>query len=118
MKQILVVDDSFVARMMVKKVLSPDQFSVLEASGGAEAMELLEKNRADLVLLDLLMPDENGEHVLQRLKERYPDLPVIILSADIQETTKKRCLSLGAERFVSKPPSPERLLPAIGEILS
>lgn len=118
MKRILVVDDSFVARLMVRKVLDTGEYEVSEAADGGEAMRRLEHQRPDLVLLDLLMPGESGEEVLVKIKTEYRDIPVIILSADIQETTRKRCSDAGADFFVSKPPRPETLLPAVKAVLS
>lgn len=118
MKTILIIDDSFIARMMIKKVLSQEAYNTCEASDGSEAFIILQEKRVDLILLDLLMPKESGEVVLERLKAHYADIPVIILSADIQETTKQRCISGGAATFVTKPPNPLTLLPVIKEILS
>ena len=113
MKRILVIDDSFVARMMVRKVLENGEYEVVEAADGVEAMRELENRLPDLVLPDLLMAGESGEELLLKLKKAHGDIPVIILSADIQETTKKRCSEAGAAHFVPKPPRPETLLPAI-----
>ncbi|ADK81433.1 MULTISPECIES: response regulator [Sediminispirochaeta] len=113
MAKLLIIDDSFVARMMIRKVLESADHEVLEASDGNEGMILIEEKKPDAVLLDLLMPGESGEAVLLRLRKHFPSLPVIVLSADIQETTRERCIRSGANGFVSKPPHPDTLLPAV-----
>lgn len=96
-RKILVVDDSLVTRMKVKKTLSEiDEFDISEASNGIQCLELINKQYFDLIILDLIMPDMTGFPVLEEMKKKSIDIPVIVLSADIQKTTKKKCLDLGA----------------------
>jgi two-component system chemotaxis response regulator CheY len=75
----------------------------LEASDGQEALDLIRKEEPNLVFLDLLMPNLGGVGVLKALKEEGKEQNVIIVSADIQETTKRLCLDLGAKDFANKP---------------
>ena len=117
MKTILLVDDSFIARHGIKTLLSGEDYHIVEAQDGREALELIERLHPQLVLLDLLMPQPDGLAVLEEL-QRFPEAPpVIVLSADIQETTQQRCFELGAVNFMKKPPRREELIAAIEEQL-
>jgi twitching motility two-component system response regulator PilH len=109
MKNILIADDSFIARTSLSNILKND-YNLIFANNGREAYQLTIENNFDLVLLDLLMPEMTGQEALQLIKKEKPDLPVIILSADIQKTTKEECFNLGANDFLNKPPSKNELL--------
>lgn len=115
MKKILVIDDSMTSRFFVNQCLQ-DRFEVLQADGGKAALALLEGEMVDLVFLDLLMPDMNGFETLEQLQDRYPDLPVFILSADVQHSTLERVLKAGAEGMINKPPKKEKLLEAAATV--
>lgn len=104
MASVLVVDDSWVARLGLTRMLKTLGHEPAEAENGLLALEILEKQSFDFIFLDLLMPGMEGPEVLQTLMDRKNTIPVIVLSADIQETTKKRCFELGAKSFLKKPP--------------
>jgi CheY-like chemotaxis protein len=116
MKKILVVDDSWIARNMIAKPLT-GTYELVFAGNGIEALETIDMEKPDLILLDLLMPEMDGFAVLEELKEREFAPPVIVLSADIQESTRKLALSLGAAAFMNKPPKGENLLHLLAEIV-
>ena len=106
--RILVVDDNASNRDLLFRRLSHDGHYVARADSGHRALELLEVEEFDLILLDLLMPDLNGFQVLERLKadERWHDMPVIMISG-LQETDSViRCIEAGAEDYLSKPFNP------------
>ncbi len=117
MKTILLVDDSFIARHGIKTLLSGEDYSLVEAKGGQEALELIKSETPQIILLDLLMPHPDGLAVLEELKQQAHAPPVIVLSADIQETTQQRCYALGAANFLRKPPRREDLISAIEELV-
>jgi two-component system chemotaxis response regulator CheY len=102
-QKILIVDDSLLGRISIKNSLESYNFTLLEASDGHEALDLIRKEEPNLVFLDLLMPNLGGVGVLKALKEEGKEQNVIIVSADIQETTKRLCLDLGAKDFANKP---------------
>ncbi len=79
--RILVVDDEEGLRLLYKEELEEDGAEVELASSGEEALEKLEKNSIDLVLLDIKMPGMDGVEVLRRVKEKWKDLPVILCTA-------------------------------------
>jgi len=115
MKKILLVDDSFIARKGIKNLCNELSYEVLEAGGGAEAIEIITGDTPDLILLDLLMPEPDGFEVLRYLQDQKNPPPVIVLSADIQVTTQAKCFNLGAAAFIKKPPKREQLLETIQE---
>ena len=88
--KILVVDDSGLARRLIRKILEELGHEVEDVSDGAQALERYLLNRHDAVILDLLMHGMYGVDVLEKLKQLNPDLPVIIASADIQRTTREQ----------------------------
>ena len=116
MARILVVDDSFTARSILGKLLG-DRHELAGADSGQAALATLEAKPFDLVLLDLLMPGMDGFQTLDAIKRLRPALPVLIVSADIQLTTRARVLAAGAVDLVNKPAKREQLLAAVEEAL-
>jgi two-component system, chemotaxis family, chemotaxis protein CheY len=107
--KILVVDDSGLARRITRRILEELGCEVEDASDGAQALERYVLHRHDVVILDLLMHGMYGGDVLQKLKELNPALPVIIVSADIQRTTRDSMKEAGAVAMINKPVSKEEL---------
>jgi adenylate cyclase len=117
--RILVVDDNASNRDLLFRRLSHDGHHVARADSGHQALEILEVEDFDLILLDLLMPDLNGFQVLERLKadERWHGIPVIMISG-LQETDSViRCIEAGAEDYLSKPFNPVLLRARISACL-
>ncbi|HTH13621.1 MAG TPA: response regulator [Spirochaetia bacterium] len=113
MAKILVVDDSWVARLGMNKLLTTLGHEVLEIESGQMALEQIRTSSPDVVFLDLLMPGLDGFAILEILGREGPLVPVIILSADIQESTIQKCLGLGARACLPKPPTRERVEEAL-----
>jgi CheY-like chemotaxis protein len=116
--KILVVDDSGLARRMLRQLLEELGHSVEEASDGAQALERYVINHHDLVLLDMVMHGMYGLEVLTKFRELNPDLPVIIATADIQKSTREQVRSAGAAAIVNKPLDREELASVIEKVLS
>jgi CheY-like chemotaxis protein len=110
MARILVIEDSMYQRTKITKVLETEGHLVLTASNGREGLLTAASSEPDCVLLDLIMPEMGGLEVLQELYDKKLSLPVIVHTADIQETTRQHCLELGAIAFINKPLKPEELL--------
>ena len=117
MARILVIDDSMFARLNVCNILKAAGHETMEAANGREGLEKATALRPDCILSDLLMPVMDGIGFLTSLKENNLRLPVIVLTADIQETKRQQCLSLGAAGFLNKPPQKQQLLTMIGDIV-
>ncbi len=115
--KLLVIDDSMVSRMITKKVLLSINAEIIEASNGEDGIKKAREDRPDLIILDLLMPEMDGFKVLEKIKTESMGIPVIVLSADIQDTTRERVLKLGASGFVHKPPSEDDITKVIESIL-
>jgi len=118
MGKILVVDDSAFARLNICRILKSAGHEIFEAANGREGLDLAMALKPDCILSDLLMPEMDGIDFLAALKEQRIVLPVIVLTADIQETKKRQCLDFGAAGFLQKPPQKEELLAQIETALS
>lgn len=118
MIKILIVDDSFAARMYLANLLENLGFLLHFAGDGREALEKVRVYKPHLMIIDLLMPTMDGTEVLQRLKDDELAPDAIVLSADIQEPTQKRCFDLGAKAFLSKPVNKQALLEQIQLLLN
>lgn len=116
MSRLLIVDDSFTARTILTRTIGGEH-EVRSASGGEAALAALEAGGIDLVLLDLLMPGMDGLTALTEIRRRWPALPVVVVSADIQESTRRQVLEAGARGIVYKPPKREEILAAVAGAL-
>jgi DNA-binding response OmpR family regulator len=110
MEQILVIDDEPEIRQLIRIHIEQAGMQVIEAESGRQAIELLQSQRIELTILDLMMEDRNGFEVLQYLQESVSDMLVIVLSARRQEEDKIATLGLGAVDYVTKPFSPMELI--------
>jgi two-component system, NtrC family, nitrogen regulation response regulator NtrX len=116
--QILITDDEKSIRNILRDILEFEKYRVLEAENGEEAIDIVNREQVDLVILDIKMKGMDGLEVLSRLKEKLPELPVIMISGHgtIQiavDATKK-----GAYDFIEKPPDLNRLLITVRNALS
>jgi twitching motility two-component system response regulator PilH len=118
MAKILIVDDSSFQRRMIRGLLTRLGHEVIEADSGAAGIALLAAERPDLMMLDLLMPEMTGYEVLERLRQTRDPAPLLILTADVQDTARQRCMSLGAARVLNKPPRLAELQQAIESALA
>ena len=101
--KILVVDDEPPIRRLLRTGLSTQGYGILEAPDGRTALDILAREPVALVLLDLGLPDMRGHDLLRVIRERYPDLPVLVLSSRDDESGKVEALDLGADDYVTKP---------------
>lgn len=118
-KRILVVDDEVYILHILEFSLAMEDYDVLTASSGEQALQKIEEERPDLVVLDILMPGMDGFEVCRRVKtdERLADIPIIFLSAKEQRADRAFGLSLGASAYISKPFSPQKLIEEIQAVL-
>ncbi|MDO8658288.1 MAG: response regulator [Candidatus Levybacteria bacterium] len=112
-KTILVVDDDDELRGFLKKVLAANNFTVIEASDGAQALEAVEKYLPDLVLLDFGLPKVPGETVCVKIKKDHPNIIVIALTKKNQSFDVVQGLQIGADDYISKPFVAEELIARI-----
>ncbi|MEM8963625.1 MAG: ATP-binding protein [Acidobacteriota bacterium] len=113
--RILAVDDESVNRQVIRNYLAGQPFELVTAASGDEALALLERERFDLVLLDVMMPKVSGFEVCRVVREEHPmeDLPVLFLTAKNQSSDVVTGLSLGANDYLAKPIARDELLARI-----
>jgi len=103
--RILVVDDNRINRLKLIRALKTQDYDVLEAPGGKEALDILSAEPIDLVLLDLLMPDVDGFQVLEKMQidQQTRDIPVVMVTAVDEAEDLKKCMEIGAVDYITKP---------------
>jgi DNA-binding response OmpR family regulator len=121
---VLVVDDEPRIVEFLTDNLRADDYAVLTAASGSQAMSMLEQTRPDVVLLDIVLPDISGYEVCRMVRagdsinDRWdPDIPIIMLSAKAEHTDRVRGLTRGADDYVTKPFHYPELLARIGAVL-
>lgn len=109
MKKVLVIDDSDFQRNIIKGIVNTLQYDTDDTSNAQEAVSMVENGEYFCILCDLLMPIMDGYGFLTELREKKIDVPVVILTADRQNTTKEKCVELGAKDVINKPTKAEVL---------
>lgn len=108
---ILVVDDSGYSRATIKTILTESGYNVIgEARNGAEALDLIVQLKPDLITLDNILPDMSGIEVLKALREQGVQCKVIMISAVGQQSAIEEGLDLGANAYIIKPFTKEKVL--------
>ena len=115
---VLVVDDSYINRLMIINFLSDLKVSIIEAGTGKEALEVLEVFKPELILLDLMMPEMDGFELLEIFKTKGVKIPVIVITGRPKESSYKKCIELGAAGFLNKPFKMNDLLNEINNVLN
>jgi CheY-like chemotaxis protein len=101
---VLVIDDSYVNRQLMKTILDDEFKEVIEAGDGIEALEILESGiKPHLIILDLMMPVMDGVETLRRIRELGYAVPIIVITADIEGVNRIKCMELGVAAFINKP---------------
>jgi len=117
----LIVDDVPVNRMVLRLLLKKNDWDVVEAQNGLEALQILEKDVTfDVILMDISMPVMDGETANQKIKESgspIKDIPVVALTAHAFSSDRERFLKAGLQGYVSKPVRPEDLWGEINRVL-
>ncbi len=122
MKSVLIVEDSATTRAMIKAVIEDmgEDFTVLEANTGFEALRMLPQEQFDLIITDINMPDVNGLELINFVKSNpnYQHIPIIIVTTERSNADKERGLALGASAYVTKPFKAEELQEVIAKALN
>ena len=116
MGKILVVDDAAIALTIVTRMIEKQGHTVVTANDGEAGIAKVKTDRPDVVVTDLLMPKIDGLEFLSAVKQFDATIPVIVLTANIQDSVRQRCIAAGASAFLKKPPSLEELHEAIGRV--
>lgn len=117
MAKVLIVDDSGLARRGTRRILEAAAFDVIEADDGLSALEKYFIEKPDVVVLDLVMKGMYGLDVLTKLREMDPAARVIVVSADIQTSSRDMVVAGGASAFLNKPIEGGELIRAVNTAL-
>ena len=117
-KKILIADDEASIRLLVRSILS-NNYTVIEAADGQEAVEAAQKQKPALILMDILMPKKDGLQACYEIKTNSATkaIPVVMLTAIDQELDRKLSADMGADQYITKPFSPQELLDTIDRLL-
>jgi len=118
MVTVLLIDDSAFQRKIITRILNELGHDVITANNGHEGVERILNEKPAIVLSDLLMPEYDGTWVLEQLKERGIKIPVIMVTSDVQTTTRELCMSLGAFEYLNKPVQKNLIQSTIGKALT
>ena len=115
--KVLLVDDSGLARRSTRRVLEQAGYEVVEADDGLSALERFAVDKPDIVLLDLVMKGMYGLDVLEKLREMDPLARVIVVSADVQTSSRDMVQAAGGSGFISKPAPAAQVVAMIEQVL-
>ncbi len=109
-RTILIVEDESSIRKFIRINLEREGFNVLEAGSGEEGIEIAKKEKIDMVVLDLMLPGMDGFEVCKILREGFPNLGIIMLTAKSQDVDKIMGLEYGTDDYMTKPFNPTELI--------
>jgi CheY-like chemotaxis protein len=116
--RVLVADDEPITRMLVKFLLERERYEVLEAVNGREAAEIASRERPDLLLIDLNMPEMDGYQAIAQLRRGLAPvtMPIVVLTSETGPGIERRVIDLGADDYILKPFDPEVLLSRVRSV--
>jgi len=120
MKKILVTEDSSTMRALIASTIEAmGDFVVIEAANGFEALRMLPREKVDLIITDINMPDINGLELISYVRNNpnYQDVPLIIISTEGSEKDREKGLTLGANEYLVKPFDPQQLMQLVSKYL-
>jgi two-component system, chemotaxis family, chemotaxis protein CheY len=119
MKKILIVDDSHTTRRLISYMLRKNNYVIVEAEDGIDAIEKLSNLQVDLVIADLNMPNMDGIEFVKNLRNNYyfMDIPIIMLTTSRDDQMKRNAFEAGVNMFLNKPIRTDMLLYKVGSLL-
>lgn len=117
MFHILVVDDDKSTRLLLRAVLEAENYTVTAAGNGAEALEIMDREHVDLVVLDVMMPEMDGYEFTEKLRSVDDNLPVLMISARQLPADKRKGFLVGTDDYMTKPIDEEEMLLRIKALL-
>lgn len=118
MRLVLVVDDDRGARTALRDVLHEEGYEVMAAKDGQEALDHIDGRTPALLLTDLEMPQLNGERLIGRVRERFPDMPILVITSRLVVDAEREAERLGVAGFLNKPIELDVLLDRVKGALS
>jgi DNA-binding NtrC family response regulator len=117
MKKILIVDDDRVVLASCRRILEPEGYEVSLTSSVKEALQMLEGQTFDLLLVDVIMPEFDGIYLIGNVRENLPHLPILVMSGYPTPETISSGMQMGATHFIAKPFTPDELITAVRKAL-
>ena len=117
MMKILVVDDQKIVLDSCKRILEEDGFAVTLATSADEAVEWIKTETFSLMLVDIKMPGRDGMSLMRQVKEKWPHIPIIVMSGYTTPETIAEVSEMDAATFIAKPFTPDELLDAICQVI-
>ena len=115
--KILVVDDEKIVLESCQAVLEEAGFEVVLLPSAYKALKAMNNEDFSLLLIDVKMPEHDGMHLMQEVKKRWPETPVIVMSGYYTADTISEALRMGAATFIAKPFEPEELIATIRQVI-
>jgi len=117
---ILYVEDNPENRMLVRRILLSEDYSLLEATNASEALDVLKTNKPDLILMDINMPDVDGYTLTAQIKKMpgFERIPILALTANVMRGDKEKVLEAGCDGYIQKPLDFDELLNEVGRFLT
>lgn len=115
--KILVVDDESIVLDSCRRVLGAEGFEVSAVISADEAIKTIANEKPSLLLIDVKMPGRDGMYLMREVKERWPDIPVIVMSGYATRETIAEAAEIGAASFIAKPFTPEELLKTVQKVI-
>lgn len=117
MFRILVVEDDVNTRKLMSAILKSNKFAVLQAEDGVAALELMDKEHIDLVILDLMMPNMDGYELTRQLRITWANLPILMVTAKQEAIDKRQGFIAGADDYMTKPFDKEEMVLRVKALL-
>ena len=116
--KILVVDDEDIVLESCQAVFELHGFEAQFAPSADKALEVMKNNGFDLLLIDVKMPKKDGMYLMRKIKEQWPDMPIIVMSGYYTTETIQEAMRMGATTFIAKPFEPDELMETIRNVIS
>ena len=116
---ILYIEDNLANRMLVRRVLEIEGYTILEAEDGPSGLEIVRQSKPDLILLDINLPQMDGYELLTHLRKvpQLEEVPIIALTANVMKGDRERCLETGMDEYISKPIRADQLFEILRRVL-
>ncbi len=115
--KILVIDDEDIVRRSCSRTLSPLGYEVRLTQSSLDGLRMIDEEKFDLVLTDIKMPDMDGIEVLKQVRDRFPEMKVIIMTGYQSVENALKSVQLGAFDYIEKPFSPDTLISSVSKAL-
>jgi len=116
--KILVVDDDPIVLDSCRLVLEAEGFDIASVPSADKALETMENDDFDLLLVDVKMPEHDGMYLMQEIEKKWPQIPIVVMSGYPTPETIANGMKMGAAKFLSKPFTPDELLESVHEVLN